>query len=428
MRELKTKSCEEIMTTLYKPAVFAVEGLISQGLYILAGSPKVGKSWLALELGLAISKGEKLLERPTRQGSALYFCLEDSWQRIQSRLYELTDEPSDKLYFALKADTINEGLCEQIVKFKSEHDDLRLVVIDTLQMVRSDTDSSYGSDYAELLPLKTLAEQLDISIVLVHHLRKATDSDPFNMISGSTGLNGCVDGMLVLKKDKRCGGQAVLYATGRDIEDSELSLSRQGARWVLTDEREDKPPDTFVFAVHDLMVERCSFKGSATEFCGLLKEKYGGEYFANRLTRNMFRHAYELRDLGVTFEVKRSNGQRLLLICYDKNSDGSDGINLMPEQAHTTDPTVTECSGNAEISSLSVEGDDSCTSISTDPVPPPAVPDDEADDPEYVLINGKRVPVVRMSFEDIVLRSATRLRQKIYEERGDIVPELKLKT
>jgi hypothetical protein len=142
----------------------------------------------------------------------------------------------------------------------------------------------------------------------------------------------------------------------------------------------------------------------------------------------MFRHAYELRDLGVTFEVKRSNGQRLLLISYDKNSDSSDGKNLMLEHAHTADPTVTECSESAEISSLSVEGDGSSTSISTDPVPPPAVPDNDADDPEYVLINGKRVPVVRMSVEDIVLRSATRLRQKIYEECGVIVPELKLGT
>ena len=162
---------------------------------------------------------EQLLDRTTQQGSALYFCLEDSYTRIQSRLYELTDEPTDKLFFSLKADTIGSGLEEQLVKFKSEHDDLQLVVIDTLQMVRSETDSSYGSDYAELIPLKSLAEQLDISIVLVHHLRKAADNDPFNMISGSTGLNGCVDGMLVLKKDKRCGGQAVLYATGRDIED-----------------------------------------------------------------------------------------------------------------------------------------------------------------------------------------------------------------
>ncbi len=162
---------------------------------------------------------EQLLDRTTQQGSALYFCLEDSYTRIQSRLYELTDEPSDKLFFALKADTIGNGLEEQIVMFKSEHDDLQLVVIDTLQMVRNERESGYGSDYAEIVPLKNLAEQLGITIVLVHHLRKAADSDPFNMISGSTGLNGCVDGMLVLKKDRRCGGQAVLYATGRDIED-----------------------------------------------------------------------------------------------------------------------------------------------------------------------------------------------------------------
>ncbi|SDA20175.1 AAA domain-containing protein [Ruminococcus sp. YE71] len=278
MKELITKSCEEIMTTLYKPTVFTVEDLLAQGLFILAGSPKVGKSWLALELCLAVAKGEKFLDCTTQQGSALYFCLEDSYQRIQSRLYELTDEPSDKLFFALKADTIGNGLEEQITKFKSEHDDLLLVVIDTLQMVHNELDSSYGSDYAELLPLKSLAEQLSISIVLVHHLRKATDSDPFNMISGSTGLNGCVDGLFVLLKSKRASGQAVLHCTGRDIEDRELSLVRQGARWLLADDHEDKPPDIFVFAVHDLMVEQRTFKGSATELCGLLQNKFGGDF------------------------------------------------------------------------------------------------------------------------------------------------------
>ena len=96
MTDLITKSSEEIMTTLYKPTVFVVDGLFAQGLYLLAGSPKVGKSWLALELCLAVAKGEKLFDRKTLQGSALYFCLEDSYQRIQNRLYELTDDPSDK--------------------------------------------------------------------------------------------------------------------------------------------------------------------------------------------------------------------------------------------------------------------------------------------------------------------------------------------
>ena len=430
MRNLNTKTSEEIMTTLYQPTVFAVDGLLAQGLFILAGSPKVGKSWLALELCLSVAKGAKLLDRPTQQGSALYFCLEDSYPRIQSRLYELTDEPSDKLFFALKADSIGNGLEEQIMKFKSEHDDLRLVVIDTLQMVRNETESSYGSDYAEIVPLKSLAEQLGITIVLVHHLRKAADSDPFNMISGSTGLSGATDGQLVLKKDKRGGTQALLYVTGRDIEDQELSLTKHGARWVLADERTEKPPDTFPFAVHDLMVERCSFKGSATELCGLLKDRFGSEYFANRLTRDMFKHAYELRDLGVTFEPKRSNGQRLLLLHYDKNSDSSDGKMLMPEQPQIADPTVTmenvDCSETVENTALAVDDGSISADIFTDPVRETAVPADGAADPEYVLIDGKQVPIVRFSIDDLLHSCAAKIRAQIYQERGILVPELQL--
>ena len=83
--ELKTKSCEEIMTTVYRPLEFVVDGLPAQGLYILAGAPKVGKSWLVLDMCLSIAKGETVLDRETSQGSALYLCLEDSYSRIQNR-------------------------------------------------------------------------------------------------------------------------------------------------------------------------------------------------------------------------------------------------------------------------------------------------------------------------------------------------------
>lgn len=420
------------MTTLYKPTVFAVDGLLAQGLFVLAGSPKVGKSWLALELCLAVAKGEQLLDRPTTQGSALYFCLEDSYQRIQSRLYELTDEPSENLFFALKADAIGSGLEDQIVKFKSEHDDLRLVVIDTLQMVRNETESSYGSDYAELVPLKSLAEQLGVTIVLVHHLRKAADSDPFNMISGSTGLSGATDGQIVLKKDKRCGGQAVLYATGRDIEDQEIGLTKQGARWVLADEQVNKPPEIFSFAVHDLMMERGEFKGSATKLCELLKNRFGVEYFANRLTRDLFRTAYELCGLGVTFEPKRSNGQRLLLLSYDKNSDSSDGKILMPEQLKLADPAVTpegvNCSETAQNAASDVDSDNKIRNDSTDPELKATVPVCGAADPEYLTMDGKQVEIKRFTLDELLHRSAAKIRQKIYEERGILVSEFKIET
>ena len=427
MKKLITKSCEEIMTTLYKPIEFAVDELIAQGLYILAGSPKVGKSWLALQLCLAVAKGEKLLERETRGGTALYLCLEDGYERIQKRLYELTDEPSDKLFFSIMADSIGCGLEQEIEKFKSVNEDLRLVVIDTLQMVRSETESTYSSDYAELLPLKALAQQLGISIVLVHHLRKAADKDPFNMVSGSTGLNGCVDGLLVLMKAKRSANQATLHCTGRDIEDTELLLTRQGARWTVTDESEDKPPDIFSFAIHDLMLEKLTFKGSATELCGLLTEKYSKEFFPNMIKKDLTLHGYELQSYGVKFSHKRSNGQRLIMLEYDRDSDTGDGRTLMPEPSQNADPAVTaeqtESSQTIDSIDSSATGESNTCEKSADPVRQLAVPFRSAADPEYLLIGGKKVEMKRFSINELLHQCAAKIRAKVFADQGIVLPE-----
>ena len=137
MKKFNSKSCEEIMTTVYKPIEYVVDGLIAQGLYILAGAPNVGKSWLALDMCLSIAKGEKILGLKTSQGTALYLCLEDSYVRIQNRLYEITDVPTENLYFSVMSESIGNGLEEQIESFKIEHCGLKIVFIDTLQMVRS---------------------------------------------------------------------------------------------------------------------------------------------------------------------------------------------------------------------------------------------------------------------------------------------------
>lgn len=110
MKKLITRSCEEIMTTVYKPIEFVIDGLLAQGLYILAGAPKVGKSWLALDMCLSIAKGESVLGQKTLQGTALYLCLEDSYVRIQNRLYEITDVPTENLYFSVMSESIGNGL------------------------------------------------------------------------------------------------------------------------------------------------------------------------------------------------------------------------------------------------------------------------------------------------------------------------------
>ena len=344
MNELKTVNCEQLMTTPLKPIEFCVDGIISTGLFILAGAPKVGKSWLALDMALSIAKGEKLLGRETKRGTTLYLCLEDSYTRIQNRLFELTSEPNENLHFAIMAGTLGGVLEKQIETFKSQHSDLKIIIIDTLQKIRSGDDTSYASDYKELSVLKNLADKLRIAILLVHHTRKCRDNDPFNMISGTTGINGCVDGSMVMIEKQRGSGEAVLYCVGRDIENLELHLKREGSRWIAEEKIIPKPRDTFSFMIHDFMLEKKYFKGSATMLVGELKMQFGVEIPSNKITQNLVQHGIGLKSFGVTFEIKRSCGQRFIVLKYNHKSDSSDGSLLWVELAVTA---VTPCLANA---------------------------------------------------------------------------------
>lgn len=328
---LETKSCEEIMTTVYKPIEFVVEELIAHGLYILAGAPKVGKSWLSLDICLNIAKGEKVLEHETKCGTALYLCLEDSFERIQKRLYELTDEPTENLYFAIMADKIGNGLENQIEKFKSEHSDLKIIVIDTLQKIRESTENSYGSDYKELSVLKALADKLEIAIVLVHHTRKCSDSDPFNMISGSTGLSGCVDGSMVLVEIKRGSRKAKLHCVGRDIENAEINLHFDSdlKKWIVTDEptASKNRDNVFLAAVYLFIKVKIHFEGSATELVEQLKFVSDEEFHSNRVTRDLVQNGYEMSKYGIDFQYKRVHGGRKIILHYNCERDSSDSKN-----------------------------------------------------------------------------------------------------
>ena len=155
------------------PTKFCVETLLPQGLCILAGAPKIGKSWLVLDLCVKVAKGEPFLGQPTIKGTVLYLCLEDSLRRIQERLCNIADEVPDNVFFATQAGTMESGLEDQIRSFTAAYPDLSLVVIDTFQLIRGTScDASYASDYEEVRKIKFLADSLGITILLVHHLRK----------------------------------------------------------------------------------------------------------------------------------------------------------------------------------------------------------------------------------------------------------------
>lgn len=141
-------------TLLYQPLDkprFVVDGLLPTGLILFCGSQKIGKSWLMLKLCLCVSAGLPFWEMETREGDVLYLCLEDTFFRIQDRLFRLTDEADSRLHFAVASCKLTAGLIVQLEDYLKEYPDSRLIVIDTLQKVRTTSkDNAYASDYGDI--------------------------------------------------------------------------------------------------------------------------------------------------------------------------------------------------------------------------------------------------------------------------------------
>lgn len=168
--KLETMDAETLMTTPLEQLKFIVDGLIPQGLHILAGSPKIGKSWLSLWICLQVSKGEKVWDFETTKSEVLYLCLEDSFARIQNRLFEITDDAPPNLHFAIMSDTIGNGLEIQIENFMKEHSETGLIVIDTLQKVRNNTSANvnpYAADYDDINALKQIVVSPAVLILIL---------------------------------------------------------------------------------------------------------------------------------------------------------------------------------------------------------------------------------------------------------------------
>ena len=85
---LRTIDARTLADAVLEPPGYAVKDLLVQGLHILAGAPKTGKSWLTLWLCQQVAGGEKVWGHPTQQGTVLYLCLEDGYHRLQDRLLE----------------------------------------------------------------------------------------------------------------------------------------------------------------------------------------------------------------------------------------------------------------------------------------------------------------------------------------------------
>lgn len=235
-------TADELMATEFPPPCWAVPGLLAEGVNLLAGPPKVGKSWLSLGLGMAVAGGGRAFEAiAVDPGPVLYLALEDTGRRLQSRMRRiLGDQPAPAaLTLATSCPPLPAGGDVAISAWLNRHPDARLVVIDVFAKVRGQSAagaSAYEGDYAAVGRVKRIADDYGVAVLLVHHVRKAGSDDFLNEVSGTNGLAGAADATLVLK---RARGQAdgVLHITGRDVEEAEYALSfHAGAgAWHLLD-------------------------------------------------------------------------------------------------------------------------------------------------------------------------------------------------
>ena len=174
-QKLQLVDADTLLSTPMEKTLFIVEGLIPQGVSVLSGSGKIGKSWLMLWLGLQVARGKPLWDLNTHECDVLYLCLEDTRVRIQNRLYKLVDEAPSGLRFATACGKLGCGLEEQIVDALNDYPKTKLVIIDTLQKVRDSRNAAgkngmYANDYDDISAVKDIADRFMIAIILVHHL------------------------------------------------------------------------------------------------------------------------------------------------------------------------------------------------------------------------------------------------------------------
>jgi AAA domain/Bifunctional DNA primase/polymerase, N-terminal len=212
----------------FDPIKFVVPDYIVEGLTLFAGKPKIGKSWMLLHVAFAVAEGGLTLGNiHCQEGDVLYAALEDNMRRVQSRLTKLfgtTPEWPDRLHLICEMPRLTEGGLDFIKSWIEGAERPRLIIIDTLAMVRMPNrkdQNSYDADYQAVQQLRTLALKYGVAIVLVHHLRKAEADDVFDTISGTLGLTGAPDTIMVIKRDAI---GTTLHARGRDLLEIEKAI------------------------------------------------------------------------------------------------------------------------------------------------------------------------------------------------------------
>lgn len=242
MADWNFDNAAEILSRNIPPQRWVIDGILPEGLTLLCGSPKAGKSWLSLDMALHVASGAPFWGHSTQPGKVLLLALEDGERRLKSRLEKLLEGREDLspalLYPCFSVPPLEAGFAAGLdfqLKDFGGGERVSLVVIDTLGKVREPSRlDGYQRDYQQLAALKKVADKYHVAMLVIHHLRKMPSADVFDSISGTNGILGAADGAFVLKRNSRTDRNGKLFYTSRDADDSAFAVKfDDSCRWNL---------------------------------------------------------------------------------------------------------------------------------------------------------------------------------------------------
>lgn len=255
---------KELDKITFQPVQWLIEGILPHGLAIIAGKSKIGKSWLVLHVALCVAGGTPIFGQiETKQCGVLYLALEDNPRRLQDRIRKLQgqDEIPEALGMFTQWVNVDDGCFGRVETYLDMNPDCKLVIIDTFAKVRGRADSSssvYIQDYKDMTEFKSLADRRGIAVLLVHHTRKQDAEDVLDLVSGSTGIVGAADTIMVLTRP-RGSPEGKFIVTGRDIKDDveqAARFDRETGKWELLGPADEVAKDTVQSKVRQFLVTR----------------------------------------------------------------------------------------------------------------------------------------------------------------------------
>lgn len=293
-----------LMEMEFSPPVVIVKNLFHTGLSVIAGPPKEGKSWWCLNLSLSVATGTEIIGFETNKCEVLYLSFESKQEELQHRLNIMLqgDPMPNGVHFCTDIKTLDNGLLEFLQDTLNQYPKIKLIIIDTLQFIRSSKTGGgtlYQKEYREMSILKGFADKNNVCILAVHHLKNTPTKDVFAKMYGSNAIRGATNTNIVMIKDDDTSN-VHFHVESRDVENTIkiIQMNNENCKWeVVSDDVEE---DTYrenpiVITINKMLEEQpdgveikmADFKDRMIKDLEIDEEKYSPQSISREISQHL---------------------------------------------------------------------------------------------------------------------------------------------